>query len=129
MEQLLELMKKDEAEKSRILLVSMSDLPEGYEGTLLYGYNFDRTTLHVYAKNGEIHALTYRGSDQEVISHHKGETLSAEQCVPEKRFYFEPTQAFFLELLMNKVALPCHTSNGGESLEEGEFYSKARVED
>lgn len=83
--------------------ISILDLPEGYEGTLLYGYNCDRETLHVYAKDGEIHAVTYDHNNKIIKHEHRG-GLEVDQCYPNKRVYRQETQYFFVKLLKEKGA-------------------------
>ena len=110
-------------------IVSILDLPESYEGTLLYGYNCDGSTLHVYAKNEEIHAVTY-DSDHNVIKHlHRG-GLEVDDCYPNKRVYRQETQYFFAKILVERGAeFSIVDSNAKEDkcIKSGEFLDRALV--
>lgn len=109
--------------------VSILDLPEGYEGTLLYGYNVDRTTMHVYAKDDEIHAVTY-DSNKEVIKHEHRGGLEIDQCYPSKRVYRQETQFFFAKLLKERGAeFSITNSNADENkcIKFGEFLDRGVV--
>jgi hypothetical protein len=58
----------------------------GPDRTLIYGYDLDRTTVHVYLKGGLLHCVRYR-SDRQIVSHESGEALEAERLRPSKRAY------------------------------------------
>ncbi len=56
--------------------------------TLLFGYDVDRLTWHVYQQDDEIHLVIYRGGQEpEPMTHVRGVTLPATDLVPNKRLY------------------------------------------
>jgi len=108
--------------------ISISELPQGFEGTLLYGYNCDRTTVHVYVKDNTIHSVTYN-TDKELLKYAKGDNLYAGSCIPDKRVYRQPTHFFFMELLAEKGFTPSVTESSlpeDYSIQAGEFLTGAK---
>lgn len=108
--------------------VSVSELPAGYEGTLVYGYDCERNTVHVYAKAGQIHAVTYN-RDGEIISHVFGKEVYTGSCKPQKRAYRQTTQYFFASLMAKKgYDLSITEGNENEeSLPFGAFLARAEL--
>ena len=109
-------------------MVNISELPAGYEGTLVYGYTCDRNTVHVYAKAGEIHAVTYN-FDGELLGHSFGKEIYGGSCKPNKRAYRQTTQHFFASLLAKKGFELAITEGGEneESLAFGKFLDRAKL--
>lgn len=108
-------------------MVNINELPEGFEGTLVYGYTCDRHTFHVYAKDGEIHALTYN-HEGEMITHSSGKEIYGGYCIPNKRIYRQESQFFFLSILAQKgFNSSVVDSNDTEdyNLPVGEFLERA----
>lgn len=117
------------AQSSATPMVSIAELPKGFEGTLLYGYTCDRNTFHVYVKDEVIHAVTYN-FNEEIITHASGKEVYAGSCFPDKRVYRQPTQFFFMELLAKKGFTPSVTElNMPEdfNLPIGEFLKQAKL--
>lgn len=79
--------------------------------TLLYGYDVDRLTWHVYQKGGLLHRAIYRDSTPESTrepeAFDEGEQLDAENLVPNKRLYPE---ACNLEFCLKLRALEIYLS-------------------
>lgn len=110
-------------------MVSISELPKGFEGTLLYGYTCERHTFHVYVKDEVIHAVTYN-FDEEIIIHTSGKEVYAGSCFPDKRVYRQPTHFFFMELLAKKGFTPSVTESTlpeDFNISIGEFLERAKV--
>lgn len=59
------------------------------DGTLMLGYHIDRSTLHVYLEDGEIHAVTYVGGFDGIrfTNWVHGPSLAADELMPSKRAY------------------------------------------
>lgn len=117
------------AQSSATPMVSIAELPKGFEGTLLYGFTCERHTFHVYVKDEVIHAVTYN-FEEEIITHTSGKEVYAGSCVPDKRVYRQPTHFFFMELLAKKGFTPSVTeSNLPEdfNLTTGEFLDHAKL--
>lgn len=73
--------------------------------TLLYGYNTDRETYHLYQEYGELHLLVYSG--KQLMDHKHGRTLPVDKLVPNKRLYPESCNFdFCLQLKKLGVHLP-----------------------
>lgn len=62
--------------------------------TLVYGYDLDRTTVHVYKSGGELHALRY-DSHGVIVGYVHGTTVDLEVLKPTKRAYPERTDYEF----------------------------------
>lgn len=109
-------------------MVNISELPAGYEGTLVYGYDCDRNTVHVYVKAGQIHAVTYNSAG-EIVSHVFGEEVYTGTCKPSKRAYRQNTQYFFASLMAKKgYDLSITEGNENEeSLPFGAFLERAEL--
>jgi hypothetical protein len=106
--------------------ISYHELPEGYEGTLVYGYTCERNTFHCYAKDGEIHIHIYDYNDYTVY-YTVGESVSISSTTPDKRVYRQDSQFFFLKLLVEKGhdTFSLTESNSEESLGYGKFLKRA----
>lgn len=67
-------------EEQLAFITRVTELPrmigpdQGPDRTLLYGYDCDRATWHIYQKDGELHRAVYRPSD--LNSRTKPETTS-----------------------------------------------------
>lgn len=99
----------------------------GPDRTLVYGYcrNYDtgeeRTfTVHVYKRDGELHALTY-SRNGDIHSHLHGESLPAKTMSPGKRAYPEATDYSFAVLMVQRDAPLCHTNFGAMGQHSGQF--------
>lgn len=67
------------------------------DGTLMLGYHIDRSTLHVYLEDGEIHAVTYVGGFDGIrfTNWVHGPSLAADELMPSKRAYPQHTNHRF----------------------------------
>lgn len=73
----------------------------GPDRTLLYGYDVDRLTHHVFQRDGLLHKVVYAGTTAPVVvSHDFGSELNAASLPPNKRLYPEACDAAFCRLLM-----------------------------
>lgn len=109
--------------------ITISDLPKGYEGTLVYGYTLERDTFHLYVKDGQFIRLIYTCSDR-IIRCNISNFLPVEDCVPTKRVYRQESQFFFLQFIKKLGAVFSITdSNANEewSLPYGSFLDRARL--
>lgn len=83
-------------------LISVSELENPTQDrTLMYGYTFERETVHVYLKGGLIHKAVYAHPDKLVFST-SGESASCVSLVPEKRAYPAACDAQFAQLMLDK---------------------------
>lgn len=124
----LALLRTEDNSSDTAVTLSVSELPEGYEGTLAYGYDFDRNTVHIYAKAGQIHAVTYN-FDGKLVSSASGEEVYTIDCKPPKRAYRQTTQCFFASLMAKKgyeLAITEGNENE-ESLPFGAFLERAKL--
>jgi hypothetical protein len=67
--------------------------------TLLYGYDCDRRTWHVYQEDGHIHRAVYITSNRQPDIYERNCELDAETLVPNKRLYPEACDYMFCERL------------------------------
>ena len=119
-EQLMDLKKVNE--------IYIHDLPENYEGTLVYGYTCNRESFHFYAKDGVFHRLFYVGNS--VVHYDYGGIYEAAQCVPDKRVYRQESQYFFLHLLKKRdivFSVTDSISPKDYSIKVGEFAERAKI--
>lgn len=68
----------------------------GDKQTLIYGYNCDRKTVHVYVMDGLIHKIVYNGN--KLLSHESKDKWEAKELVPNKRVYWDRSQYAFCSL-------------------------------
>jgi hypothetical protein len=74
--------------------------------TLLYGYNSDRNTHHVYQDDNQIHLVVYNHQN-EVIKQLSDVSLPVTSIMPDKRLYAEACDfKFCMELQEAGVLLP-----------------------
>lgn len=84
-------------------LITVDNLKNKKDRTLLYGYDCDRNTFHVYLKNEKIHILRYNSSG--IFT--KLEAFSNYDYVPNKRVYPEYSDFEFCKLLLEQeVEIP-----------------------
>jgi hypothetical protein len=84
-------------------LIRATDLPNNREDrTLLYGYTVERTTWHVYLKDGLIHRIEYRsdakGPYMVGVCHGVQKAWAPRRLLPDKRAYPERTDYQFARL-------------------------------
>ena len=72
-------------------LVSAEQFAAGGDRTLIYGYDVDRNTFHVYLKDGMLHRFVYRPSVQPrwPFAHVALHSMHGVDMVPNKRIYWE----------------------------------------
>lgn len=104
-------------------MITIEDLKNKEDRTLLYGYTCDRWDWHVYIKNKEIKSVIYwfRGEDMREI-----EIKYNEMYVPDKRLYPEFCDYEFCSLLQKKdVSLPFTVfEEGNKTKELKQYYGK-----
>lgn len=111
---------------NRDLSLRATDLTEHYTNrTLLYGYDGERNTHHVYLQDGLIHLHTYNFK-KETLSHEARATwMTPEVLVPSKRTYPEPTAYDFAVELKKRgiyIAFANFDSTGQVTATGGEFH-------
>lgn len=79
--------------------VHIKELSFKQEGTLLYGYTFDRDSFHVYIKNNLIHRYIY---NRNRFDYQQKEEFEGVFLIPTKRVYPAASDYNFCELLINK---------------------------
>lgn len=79
-------------------LITVSDLKDKSDRTLLYGYNFNRITHHSYIKDDEIVSVMYSYNEEPV----KLDVDHNSIYVPMKRIYPEASDYEFCKLLKEK---------------------------
>lgn len=66
--------------------------------TLMYGYDMDRNTVHIYLHEGIMCAIKYT-YDGKILSEERGEFDEIYHVLPSKRAYPESTDKEFFEIL------------------------------
>lgn len=91
-------MNAEQLEKIRIIQnrdhrpkVMAAQFVAGGDRTLIYGYDVERNTFHVYVKDGMLHRFVYRDSRsaQVVVAYEATPTMHGEHMIPNKRIYWE----------------------------------------
>lgn len=103
-------------------LITIDDLDNQSERTLLYGYDCDRNTWHTYIQNGEIKTVIY-GYDSEYKDFIENRlVISNEDYIPNKRLYPSACDYEFCKLLKIKGSYLPFT--GWEEREQKQYYGK-----
>lgn len=109
-------------------MVSATDLSDQSDRTLLYGYNCQRETFHVYLADGLIHRLIYSSANP-CISYERGPSLEASLLAPDKRAYSERCDADFIALmdrqgLDDKISLLPFNEETYAKTKDNQFHGK-----
>ena len=81
--------------------ISVGELRNKSDRTLLYGYDTDRNTYHTYLKHGRLNHVVKTGN-KTISSVHDESSLPLEGLVPNKRLYPERCDLEFCSLLKEK---------------------------
>jgi len=109
----------NEVDVEREEIISINDLVNKKDRTLLYGYTCSRNRWHVYIQNNEIYTTTCRFDDppQEI------EVESNQHYVPDKRLNPERCDFEFCKRLIEKgINLPFTTWK--DEIESDSYYGK-----
>ncbi len=120
------------AMKTRTTYSIHADALKGYgDRTLLYGYDVNRKTWHVYLMDGEIHLHVYDHNRITITKRSDRFWLDAHKLMPNKRLYPEACDFDFLQILRgNGVQITPRTTFGGigsntlERFKETGFYGE-----
>lgn len=89
-------------------LVTIDDLYDKSDRTLLYGYDCERITYHTYIKDGEICNVFYGGYMNAPLTPYVA--VTSEDYIPDKRLYPECCDYEFCSILTSrKIYLPFTT--------------------
>ena len=77
-------------------------------GTLLYGYDVDRNSFHVYLDGDKIHRLVFKGD--RMVEYGAQAAWLTEKLIPNKRVYPEYTDRDFTDMVLSRgVQIPFTT--------------------
>lgn len=107
--------------------VSIDELIDRSDRTLIYGYTIDRETFHLYLENGQFNLAIYDAYDCLVKSARGKAQMSVSDCRPSKRAYPERSDFEFAMLMKKKEANITFTTFSKVN-KEGRFHGK-RVEE
>lgn len=96
-----------------VVLVTVDDLEDKSDRTLVYGYDTERFTHHTYIKNGEIFTVLYKPDTPISIK----EMKSNDDFSPNKRLYPERSDYEFCKLLKKLGVHVSFTTYSEDSLE------------
>jgi hypothetical protein len=82
-------------------MVEVNDLMNLADRTLIYGYDCDRNTFHLYLKDN-LFVRIYYTFEKKILSSDIGPFMIATECVPDKRVYPECCDFDFCVLLHSK---------------------------
>lgn len=83
-------------------LIQSSDLINNTPRTLVYGYDKDRNTYHLYLKHDLFYSLWYDSALIEIRCEIGVTEIDARHCSPNKRVYPEACDFEFAKLLIQK---------------------------
>lgn len=101
--------------------ISATELTDQTDRTLLYGYDSDRHTTHVYLQDGLIHYYKPYTYSDSAPYHVASPSWDAEMIVPVKRTYPALCDAEFCALLLSKGISPNFTSWGNKAADRYPF--------
>lgn len=110
--------------------ISLNFFPENFEGTLIYGYDVNRNTIHVYVKDGKFFYLSYPYSldSNSISSFVSNESIPISSLIPSKRVYSDRSLTYLIELLnLLGVSVPLNTNETGTTLKMGTFAEGAKI--
>lgn len=92
--------------------VSVSEMKDRRSRTLIYGYDCDRNTFHLYLEDEVFHAVVYDHKNT-LLSHTGGTTIPVSATVPNKRVYPETCDYEFCKLIEPRLdnSIPFTTYN------------------
>lgn len=115
-----QLLMLNDVEQIQEYLLTSFDLSNQNDRTLLYGYDVDRNTWHIYLYRSQIYAVMYYLQDGEVS---EMKVAVNDDYVPNKRLYPERCDFEFCKLLKRyKVSLPF--TNWSDGVEAKVYYGK-----
>ena len=114
------------AASSKPIEISINDIPDKSDRTLLWGYTCNRESFHVYLKDRQLHRLIY-DFNHEMLNYQVGESLTASILHHDKRIYPEATDYDFARLLYEADETPCFTTFN-EKREQSSFYGLMKEE-
>lgn len=107
----------------RPTVLSVDDLEDKSDRTLLYGYICTRHTWHVYLKDGVITTLMYFGVSSIADDINVVEIRSNSEFIPDKRLYPTKCDFEFCKLLIaNGGHLPFTTYDDNDFLVQKQYY-------
>lgn len=89
--------------------VDIAELSSHADRTLLWGYDLDRNSWHVYVQKGKLHLYVYNG-EGETVRYASGISLPVEGLTPNKRLYPEACDFEFCKLVRAKGGYLCFTT-------------------
>jgi len=102
-------------------VINVLDLRDLSDRTLIYGYDIDRYTYHLYLKDCAFHKVIYKLDD--MVSHVESDSLPIVECIPDKRVYPECCDyEFSVLLLKNGIEIPY--TNYNDKREQSKLYGK-----
>ena len=108
-------------DRIRPFVLHVRMLKDQSDRTLLYGYNCDRSTWHVYMLKGTIYLHHYTPDSQ--LRKESCAAWEASELIPDKRLYPEACDAEMCKLLAGfGVHLPFTTFN--EARPKSQFYGR-----
>lgn len=87
--------------------------------TLIFGYNHDRNTFHLYLEDCKFHLVYYNGNEYIQGSIFTGFDIDPFSCIPDKRTYPDACDFEFCKLIKSfDVSLNCTTFNDKRELKQ-----------
>lgn len=86
------------AARPQINMLGIGDLIDQSDRTLMYGYEIDRSDVHVFIRDGVLKLLCYDGDE---ILFKQTHMLDIDRCSPSKRVYPDATDYEFAVLMKN----------------------------
>lgn len=116
-----DLMNKNELKQLENTLINVSELKNQSERTLIYGFDFDKNTWHIYLKDNLIHLYVYKENE---IKYKKSHTFSCYDLNPGKRIYPHKSDYEFCRIMKEKGTSLSFTKF--EEIETEQFHGLIR---
>lgn len=101
-------------------LITLKDLTDKSPRTLVYGYNCNRDTWHLYlTADGQFQWVLY-DFDGFLIDEYKADSIKPSDCLPDKRIYGQKSDFEFCQLLMHCGQTLSFTTY--EEVEPAQYY-------
>jgi len=98
--------------------ISVWELKNKKDRTLIYGYTCERHTFHLYLKNEKFYCVVYDHDKNFLYSKLVTETIGVDDCFPNKRVYPESCDFEFAILLASKNSRPTYLAFNPEREEK-----------
>ena len=115
----------NQEEKEKKAFISVNQLKDRSDGTLLYGYDCNRNTYHMYLKNEEFNIFIYTSEKVIFYNNYKDKLPIDQRLLPNKRLHPERCDYEICKLLKDEgIHLPFTKYN--EEIVVKQYYGRVK---